>query len=62
MKRVVTFAVYRRPVPKGRPRVTRHGTYTPKNTQIFEDAVRAAWLERGERPFEDGEALEVMVA
>lgn len=61
MERVVTFAVDGRPVPKGRPRVTRHGTYTPKSTQIFETAVRAAWIERGERPFEDGEALEVMV-
>lgn len=61
MERVVSFAVDGRPVPKGRPRVTRHGTYTPKSTQIFENAVRAAWLECGERPFEDGEALEVMV-
>lgn len=61
MKRVVTFAVDGRPVPKGRPRVTRHGTYTPKSTQIFETAVRAAWLKTGEKPFENGEALEVMV-
>lgn len=61
MEQVVTFTVYGRPVPKGRPRVTRHGTYTPKSTQIFENAVRAAWLECGEKPFEDGEALEVMV-
>lgn len=61
MERVVLFTVDGRPVPKGRPRVTRHGTYTPKSTQIFENAVRAAWLECGEKPFEDGEALEVMV-
>lgn len=61
MGRVVIFGVYGRPVPKGRPRVTRHGTYTPKSTQVFESAIRAAWLEKGEKPFEDGEALEVMV-
>lgn len=61
MERIVTFAVDGRPVPKGRPRVTRHGAYTPKSTQIFESAIRAAWLECGEKPFEDGEALDVMV-
>lgn len=61
MERVVSFTVDGRPVPKGRPRVTRHGTYTPKSTQIFESAIRAAWLERGEKPFADGEALDVMV-
>lgn len=56
MERVVLFTVDGRPVPKGRPRVTRHGTYTPKSTQIFEAAVKT-----GEKPFEDGEALDVMV-
>nr|DAU97400.1 MAG TPA: Endodeoxyribonuclease RusA [Caudoviricetes sp.] len=61
MERVVLFTVDGRPVPKGRPRVTRHGTYTPKSTQIFEAAVRTAWLKTGEKPFEDGEALDVMV-
>lgn len=49
MGRVVIFGVYGRPVPKGRPRVTRHGTYTPKSTQVFESAIRAAWLEKGEK-------------
>ena len=61
MERVVRFCIDGRPVPKGRPRVTQHGTYTPKSTQIFESAVRAAWLRTGEKPFEDGEALDVMV-
>ncbi len=61
MGRVVTLFIDGRPVPKGRPRVTRHGTYTPKSTQIFESAIRAAWLKCGEKPFEDGEALDVMV-
>lgn len=61
MERVVSFTVDGRPVPKGRPRVTRHGTYTPKSTQVFGSAIRAAWLKKGEKPFEDGEALDVMV-
>lgn len=61
MERAVTLYIDGRPVPKGRPRVTRHGTYTPKSTQIFESAIRAAWLERDEKPFADGEALDVMV-
>lgn len=30
------------PVPKGRPRVTRYGTYTPKKTQLAEKAVKEA--------------------
>lgn len=61
MGRVVSFTVGGRPVPKGRPRVTRHGTYTPKRTQVFESEIRAAWLKKGKKPFEDGEALDVMV-
>lgn len=61
MGRVISFTVDGRPVPKGRPRVTRHGTYTPKSTQVFESEIRTAWLKCGERPFKDGEALDVMV-
>lgn len=61
MERVVSFTVDGRPVPKGRLRVTRHGTYTPKSTQVFGSAIRTAWLKKGEKPFEDGEALDVMV-
>ena len=35
----VRFFVDGRPVPKGRPRVTRHGTYTPKSTREYEAAM-----------------------
>lgn len=31
------------PVGKGRPRVTRYGTYTPKKTVDYEERVRLAW-------------------
>jgi len=31
------------PRAKARPRVTRHGTYTPKTTRDYEDLIRDAW-------------------
>jgi Holliday junction resolvase RusA-like endonuclease len=31
------------PRAKARPRVTRHGTYTPKITRDYESLIRAAW-------------------
>jgi len=40
MKRI-TFAIPGKPVPKGRPRVTRSGrVYTPKATRDYESLVR----------------------
>ena len=57
----VTFTVDGRPVPKGRPRVTRHGTYTPRSTQEFERRVRKAWEESGASRFPDGAALSLTV-
>ena len=36
----VHFFVDGRPVPKGRPRVTRHGTYTPKSRNTRPPYVR----------------------
>lgn len=58
----VLFFVDGRPVPKGRPRVTRHGTYTPKSTQEYEAAVRAAWEQQYIMPFAEGDALALDVA
>ena len=57
----VHFFVDGRPVPKGRPRVTRHGTYTPKSTQDYEAAIRAAWEREHVMPFAEGDALELDV-
>lgn len=34
-----------KPKVKGRPRVTKRGTYTPKNTVEYEKAVAEAWAE-----------------
>lgn len=32
------------PVAKGRPRLGRYGTYTPKKTQEYEEYVKACWV------------------
>lgn len=42
------FYVDTTPVGKGRPRVTRYGTYTPKKTRAYEDHVRKCWIKLGE--------------
>ena len=39
----IEFTVPGKPVGKARPRVTRHGTYTPKTTLEYEAKVREAW-------------------
>lgn len=56
-----TFSIFGKPVPKGRPRVTRHGTYTPKSTRDFQAAVRQAWQEAGAVQFPAGAPLDVIV-
>lgn len=37
---MLQFSIPVAPVPKGRPRLSRFGTYTPKKTKTFEEAVR----------------------
>lgn len=32
------------PVPKGRPRWSKHGTYTPKKTKDYESYIRQCWV------------------
>lgn len=38
----ITFEVEGKPTGKGRPVVTRHGTFTPKKTVFYENCVRLA--------------------
>lgn len=52
-----SFIVPGQPIPKGRPRVTRFSTYTPKRTQQFEASIRRAWEDAGAVRFPDGEPL-----
>ncbi len=48
----VRFVVSGDPVPKARPRVTRHGTYTPQRTRDYEEAAGWAYREAGGSLFE----------
>lgn len=43
VREIIQFTVPGRPVGKARPRVTRWGTYTPKRTKDYEDAVKQAY-------------------
>lgn len=47
----IKFTVYGVPVGKGRPRVTRYGTYTPQKTKDYEASVQAAWRAQSGRGF-----------
>lgn len=38
------FTIHAAPTGKARPRVTRHGTYTPRKTKQYEDLVKAEWI------------------
>jgi Holliday junction resolvase RusA-like endonuclease len=49
--RVVAFAVDGEPRSKQRPRVTRYGTYTPKETLEAEAKILAAWISQEEPIF-----------
>ena len=40
---MVVFMLKGKPQGKGRPRVTMHGTYTPRKTVAYENAIRAAY-------------------
>ena len=50
----VKFIVPGRPVGKGRPRVTRYGTYTPEKTKKYEELVRQCWREQSGQSFSGG--------
>ena len=53
----IKFIVPGTPVPKARPRVTRRGTYTPKKTRAYEQAVYTAWKEQSGVSFPAGTPL-----
>lgn len=43
MKRI-KFFVPGTPIGKGRPRITKYGTYTPKKTRDYEQKIRECWM------------------
>lgn len=53
----VTIIVPGKPVPKGRPRVTKWGTFTPKTTVEYESRIKAAWEAASASPFPGGAPL-----
>ena len=57
----ISFTVPGRPVPKGRPRVTRFGTYTPEATRNYERAVRESWERQSGQFLPEGAPIEVHV-
>ena len=42
--RSISFIIYGEPTPKGRPRVTKKGAYTPKKTRVAEKSFQAQAL------------------
>lgn len=48
---VVRFTVFGEPKSKQRPRVTRYGAYTPKETLLAEDKIRQIWRGLDTPPF-----------
>ena len=49
-----------RPRPKGRPRVTKNGTFTPKETIEAEKCIRDAWEASGNPTFDGPVTLTVV--
>jgi Holliday junction resolvase RusA-like endonuclease len=49
---VVRFTVFGEPRSKQRPRVTRYGAYTPKETLEAEDKIRQVWRSLGTDKFD----------
>lgn len=50
----IQFTVPGRPIGKGRPRVTRYGTYTPQKTKDYEALVQRCWQTQSGVSFSGG--------
>lgn len=46
-----TFTIFAEPTGKARPRVTTHGTYTPKKTKDYEKLVQLEYRKQGGRDY-----------
>ena len=53
----IIFTVPGVPQGKGRPRVTRNGTFTPKKTRDYEKKVRDCYIAQGGQMFPDDTPL-----
>lgn len=57
----IIFTVPGVPQGKGRPRVTRNGTFTPKKTRDYEKKVRECYIAEGGQMFPDDTPLSANV-
>lgn len=57
----IKFTVFGEPVAKGRPRLGRHGVYTPTKTSDYEQLVKLSYLKTERVKFFDNEALEIIL-
>lgn len=56
--RKIELVIEGEPVAKGRPKLSRYGTYTPKKTKDYEELVKKAW---NESKYADFEPLETAI-
>jgi|SRR6185369_4421281 len=49
-----------KPVPKGRPRLSRYGTYTPTKTVVFENTIRHEAIKAGIKPIDGAVSIAVI--
>ncbi len=53
----ISFTIPGRPIGKGRPRVTQHGTFTPKETKQYEDLTLRCYLTQCHKAFPENVPL-----
>lgn len=56
-----TFTVYGKPMAKGRPRFSKFGTYTPKETVDYEKLIRCEYTSQCEGYYFGEQALKITV-
>lgn len=57
----VTITVYGKVKGKARPRVTKHGVYTPKESKKYEREIAEKYRETGAEPFTGEVEVEVVL-
>ena len=50
---IFTFTIEGKPVAKGRPRLSRYGTYTPPKTVEYEKKVKESYISQGGMYFDE---------
>jgi Holliday junction resolvase RusA-like endonuclease len=58
---IAEFVIHAAPVGKARPRVTSHGTYTPKKTKDYEALVQHEYKAQCRNAYFDREAIRMII-